>query len=132
LAASRMWAGVSKSGSPISRWTTLLPCRSRARARASTSKAVSVPSRPIRSATRIMTGPFRASEDAIPLVGRARRRAATHRVPHPVLGAQEGLALEEHRDGEGLRDYDHPVEVPHHHAAGRNAHLADRNRLAPV
>src|SRR5437667_7638431 len=111
LAASRMWAGVSKSGSPISRWTMLLPCRSRARARASTSKAVSVPSRPIRSATWIMTGPFRASEDAIPLVGRERRRAATHRVPHPVLGAQEGLALEEHRDGEGLRDHDHPAEI---------------------
>src|SRR5262245_29210122 len=48
-----MWAGVSKSGSPISRWITDLPWRSRARARASTSKADSVPSRPMRSATSI-------------------------------------------------------------------------------
>src|SRR5215470_1860245 len=46
-----MWAGVSKSGSPISRWTTSLPCRSSAFARASTSNADSVPSRDIRSAT---------------------------------------------------------------------------------
>ena len=43
-----MWAGVSKSGSPISRWTISRPCRSSARARASTSNADSVPSRPIR------------------------------------------------------------------------------------
>src|SRR5580765_2204408 len=46
-----MWAGVSKSGSPISRWTISLPCRSSAFARASTSNADSVPSRPMRSAT---------------------------------------------------------------------------------
>src|SRR5580765_499126 len=37
--------GVVKSGSPISRWITRRPCSSSARARASTSKAVSVPSR---------------------------------------------------------------------------------------
>src|SRR5258707_13928470 len=46
-----MCAGVSKSGSPISRWTISLPCRSRALARASTSKADSVPSRDMRPAT---------------------------------------------------------------------------------
>src|SRR4051812_45075484 len=40
-----MFFGVSKSGSPISRCTTSLPSASSARARASTSKAVSVPSR---------------------------------------------------------------------------------------
>src|SRR6266852_764392 len=51
LAASRIWAGVSKSGSPISRWSISLPCRSSALARASTSKADSVPSRDMRSAT---------------------------------------------------------------------------------
>src|SRR5574342_326048 len=45
-----MWAGVSKSGSPISRWTMSLPCRSRALARANTSKADSVPSRDMRPA----------------------------------------------------------------------------------
>src|SRR5260370_3045144 len=45
------FAGVSKSGSPISRWTTSLPCASKARARASTSKAVSVPRPAIRLAS---------------------------------------------------------------------------------
>src|SRR6266571_430657 len=40
-----MCAGVAKSGSPISRWMTSRPSRSSAFARASTSKAVSVPSR---------------------------------------------------------------------------------------
>ena len=44
-AAFLMLSGVSKSGSPISRWMTLLPCASRARARTRTSNAVSVPSR---------------------------------------------------------------------------------------
>src|SRR6266498_5304955 len=46
-----MWGAVSKSGSPISRWTTVRPCASRARALASTSKADSVPSRDWRAAT---------------------------------------------------------------------------------
>ena len=46
-----MCAGVSKSGSPISRCTISRPCASSARARASTSNADSVPSRPMRSAT---------------------------------------------------------------------------------
>src|SRR2546428_2941031 len=45
-----MCSGVSKSGSPISRWMISLPWRSRALAFASTSNADSVPSRPIRSA----------------------------------------------------------------------------------
>ena len=40
LAASLMFFGVSKSGSPISRWTMLRPCASSCRARARTSKAV--------------------------------------------------------------------------------------------
>src|SRR3954452_6412877 len=40
-----MFRGVVKSGSPISRWMTRRPCSSSARARASTSNAVSVPSR---------------------------------------------------------------------------------------
>src|SRR5262245_36835714 len=40
-----MCAGVSKSGSPISRWMTSFPCRSSSRARARTENAVSVPSR---------------------------------------------------------------------------------------
>src|SRR5439155_11440186 len=51
LAASLMCAGVSKSGSPISRWTISRPARSSALARASTSNADSVPSLAIRAAT---------------------------------------------------------------------------------
>src|SRR5919108_5199050 len=46
-----MWAGVAASGSPISRWTTSTPAASSARALASTSKADSVPSRAMRSAS---------------------------------------------------------------------------------
>src|SRR5262245_19798907 len=53
-----MWAGVSKSGSPISRWMISRPARSRARARASTSKADSVPSLDIRVATSMVSFPF--------------------------------------------------------------------------
>src|SRR4029450_13451992 len=48
-----MCTGVSKSGSPISRWTISLPWRSSAFARASTSNADSVPRRDIRSANRM-------------------------------------------------------------------------------
>src|SRR5262245_7620996 len=50
-----MCAGVSKSGSPISRWTISRPWRSRALARASTSNADSVPSRDMRCA-KLMNG----------------------------------------------------------------------------
>src|SRR5579859_6291522 len=46
-----MWSAVGKSGSPISRWMMLLPVASRALARASTSKADSVPSLDMRSAS---------------------------------------------------------------------------------
>src|SRR5258706_11650300 len=49
-----MFIGVSKSGSPISRWTMSFPCASRARALARTSNAVSVPRRLMRSAIWIM------------------------------------------------------------------------------
>src|SRR5258708_5333034 len=45
-----MWGAVGKSGSPISRWMTLAPAASMALARASTSKADSVPSLLMRSA----------------------------------------------------------------------------------
>src|SRR3954447_12977597 len=56
-----MCRGVVKSGSPISRWMIRLPCASSSRARASTSKAVSVPSRASdaasgRSATALLVG----------------------------------------------------------------------------
>src|SRR5262245_48441279 len=46
-----MCAGVSKSGSPISRCTISLPCRSSALARAKTSNADSVPRAALREAT---------------------------------------------------------------------------------
>src|SRR5439155_16996251 len=49
--ASRTLAGVSKSGSPISRWMTDRPVASSARARAAASNAVSVPIEAIRSAS---------------------------------------------------------------------------------
>src|SRR6185437_6891522 len=47
-----IFGGVEKSGSPISRWMMSLPWRSNARARLSTSNAVSVPSRDMRFANR--------------------------------------------------------------------------------
>src|SRR5579862_3015315 len=53
-----MCAGVSKSGSPISRCTTLRPWASRARALRRTSRAVSVPSLAIRSESRIPRLPW--------------------------------------------------------------------------
>src|SRR5882757_2970493 len=52
MPASTTFDGVSKSGSPISRWIISLPCFSSARARFRTSNAVSVPSRDIRPARR--------------------------------------------------------------------------------
>src|SRR5215472_1091370 len=52
-----MCRAVGKSGSPISRWITGVPPASRALARASTSNADSVPSLPIRSASRKVVMP---------------------------------------------------------------------------
>src|SRR5207302_2576844 len=49
--AATIAGGVSKSGSPISRWTISRPFASSARALARTSKAVSVPSRDMRDAS---------------------------------------------------------------------------------
>src|ERR1700722_13897700 len=51
MPASTTFFGVSKSGSPISRWTMSLPWRSSARALFKTSKAVSVPRRDMRCAS---------------------------------------------------------------------------------
>src|SRR5258706_15796118 len=50
-----MLSGVAKSGSPISRWTILLPSASSRRAFARTSKALSVPRCDMRSANLIAT-----------------------------------------------------------------------------
>src|SRR6266853_6408430 len=56
IPASITLVGVSKSGSPISRWIMLLPWASSARALASVSNAVSVPRRAIRLASRSPVG----------------------------------------------------------------------------
>src|ERR1041385_2368603 len=56
IPASITLLGVSKSGSPISRWIMLLPWASSARALARVSKAVSVPRRAIRLASRNSVG----------------------------------------------------------------------------
>ena len=57
-----MWLGVLKSGSPISRWTIERPVASSARARTSTSKAVSWPIWFIRSAGAIAIAPILSSQ----------------------------------------------------------------------
>src|SRR5580704_420557 len=75
-----MWSAVGKSGSPISRWITVFPAASRALARASTSKADSVPSRPIRSARRISVISAMLSIHSPP--GHPRTRSG-HRVSWP-------------------------------------------------
>src|SRR5438309_6779040 len=56
IPASITLAGVSKSGSPISRWMMFRPCASSARALARVSKAVSVPRRAMRLANRSSVG----------------------------------------------------------------------------
>ena len=76
-----MCAGVSKSGSPISRWMTSRPVRSIARARASTENAVSVPSR----ATPAASSPVCASVAPIgahPVRPPASSAAAISRMPN--------------------------------------------------
>src|SRR2546427_5541827 len=124
LAASLMWAGVSKSGSPISRWTTVFPWRSSARARASTSNADSVPSRPIRSAVSITLSP-RLSEHLEPLVGSERRHALPDGLAHLVLRVQEPLALQEDLDRQVLRHDRHPVEVADDDVTRLDTYVAD-------
>src|SRR3954471_14852019 len=69
-----MCAGVGKSGSPISRCTTLRPCASSARAFTNTSKADSTPMRLIRSAS-FMESRFREIGNAVSLFG----------LDHPVV-----------------------------------------------
>src|SRR2546422_7462621 len=63
-----MCSGVSKSGSPISRWMIERPAASSAFARANTSKAVSVPSTPIRSASPAPGPPPEAPGCGLPTV----------------------------------------------------------------
>src|SRR5712692_5891895 len=85
--------GVSKSGSPISRCTMCRPFASSARARARTSKAVSVPSRPIRFA-RGRIGPSLVRAVHLPFDAGAALRADHRGVwraggqHHPVAGLQ--------------------------------------------
>ena len=91
-----MWSGVSKSGSPISRWTISRPCRSSSRARARTLNAVSVPRR-----SRLSARPGRSS-CALASTGnqyttrRSRCTASTPAgAPRDLLGGRVGDALRE-------------------------------------
>src|SRR5438045_7039655 len=99
-----MWEGVSKSGSPISRWMTLRPSASSARARARTSKADSVPRRDRRAARRTPA----------PTTGTLRRAARPWQFAPPrgstgcdgLAPDARGKNLRPHRHvrGEGQRD----------------------------
>src|SRR2546421_11332992 len=99
-----MLSGVAKSGSPISRWTILLPSASSLRALASTSNAPSVPRRDMRSAKRIAVLTLRRIlsarvhvpiGDVLEAVGRLDRLVHVHPVHalrdrvHVVAGVQE-------------------------------------------
>src|SRR5216684_5502651 len=101
-----MLSGVAKSGSPISRWTISLPSASRRRALASTSNALSVPRRDMRSAKRmlmfgmLMHAQERAAIDADRLARDvARLLGAQERARSPELGR---VAEPSHRRGRRL------------------------------
>src|SRR5581483_584433 len=99
-----MWRGVSKSGSPISRWITSRPWRSSSFARASTLNAVSVPSRARLSASRV------ARSTAIAFLLRRRGRALERLrqqggdVRHPQRRPRLTHAVVEHDGAERARD----------------------------
>src|SRR6267143_1675393 len=103
IPASTMLSGVAKSGSPISRWTICFPSASRRRALASTSNALSVPKRDMRSANFIvifgmlMDTEKGAAVDAQRLAGDvARLPGAEERAGRPELGR---VAQPSHRRG---------------------------------
>src|SRR2546430_11807239 len=88
-AASVMLSGVAKSGSPISRWTTCLPSASSRRARASTSNALSVPRRSMRSANRMPMSSMNPTQGAaVDADGLAREVAGLHRAEEGAGRAQ--------------------------------------------
>src|SRR6266568_4314723 len=98
-----MLSGVAKSGSPISRWMTWRPAASRRRARASTSKAPSVPSRSMRSAKRIpMVSVNSAQGAAVHADGLARDVAGLPRAEERAGGPElVGLPYPAGGDGPG-------------------------------
>src|SRR5712692_1616504 len=94
IAASLMCSGVSQSGSPISRCTMDLPWRSRSRARARTSKAVSVPRWAILAANGRFIGlpPRRTPNNETPSTcagdhSAHRARISAHRFPFGPLAS---------------------------------------------
>src|SRR5689334_11614600 len=89
--ASTTCLGVGKSGSPISRWMTLLPCFSRALALTRTSKADSTPMRDI------------ASTSCMLLVGSRCRLHQGGRPPAPGSAFVLGNSLDVLHIGRGLR-----------------------------
>src|SRR5262245_36877233 len=86
-----MNAGVSKSGSPIPRWTMLRPCASRERPRASMSNEAEFVSRLIRSADLMLAflpGPGRVLGEAGP-PGPLHRPRRRFRRTGPAGGADD-------------------------------------------
>src|SRR5258708_5809279 len=119
-----MLSGVAKSGSPISRWTILLPSASRRRAFARTSNALSVPSRDIRSANFIVTilvdSEKRTAIDAqrlpcdVARLLRAKKgagRTELRRIAQPTHGRSGGLLFDPllRVGARGRRDLPDPV-----------------------
>src|SRR4051794_39522706 len=112
-----MWPGVSKSGSPISRCMIGFPWASSALARAATSKAVSVPSLYIRSASlNFIVGlpPFRclmyASSFQVPNRGRIE---ALHEGDHEAGGVVEVVSVNHGSSGVDVAGRDADRETGH-------------------
>src|SRR5215212_141638 len=87
-----MWEGVSKSGSPISRWMISRPVASSALALARTENAVSVPSRSIRSASFIPAHLLSAQERGTHADGKEDQTEQEQ--AHGYQTLPEGVALE--------------------------------------
>src|SRR4051795_2632581 len=121
-----MCAGVSKSGSPISRWMTSRPARSIARALASTENAVSVPSR----ATPAASSPVCASVAPIGAIlsdaRELRRRHLAHDELLHLAGDRHGELVHELPVAGDLEGRDLPP------AGGRQLLGADRAALAQL
>src|SRR5206468_1878766 len=66
------------------------------------------------------------------LVGGQRQHSALDRRPHLVLRPDQLLAAGQHLGRGPARNDHHAVEVGDDHVAQRDAHAADRQRLAPV
>src|SRR5579885_3627796 len=112
-----MWAGVGKSGSPISRWMMLRPCASSARAFTSTSKADSTPMRLMRSASFINRSDFSLTQRHGDFI----RSAASASLR---LCVKELLQLLKERRGAPALDCGHSVAERHARALNSGGHAA--------